>query len=305
MAEQKESSVLFSLKELMSLEEDRIAQEEAEKEAHARAEMEAKAAAERAAREAEEARMRAEDEARRMEEQRRREEEARLAAIQHAEVEKARAEAEHRARLEAMQAQQAHEHQLATLKGDKHKKRLQIIVGVVSAVLIIGGVTGGVLWKKSADEAEKRAAALEAQRKATEEELARLKRDFEDAAKKEEALKKNLASAKDEAERAKIEAQLAKAKKEKESAGRALSHSTSGGGSKPASGGGSKPCNCPPAIPSAPACDPATPPGVCSRLPHPRRRATGCGGGVRQRRCAEDRPRAVRARRAGGSSHWA
>jgi hypothetical protein len=33
MAEQKESSVLFSLKELMNLEEDRIKEEEAEKEA--------------------------------------------------------------------------------------------------------------------------------------------------------------------------------------------------------------------------------------------------------------------------------
>ena len=52
MAEQKESSVLFSLKELMSLEENRIKEEEADKEAVACAEAEAKAAAERAARSA-------------------------------------------------------------------------------------------------------------------------------------------------------------------------------------------------------------------------------------------------------------
>ena len=37
MAEQKESSVLFSLKELMSLEEDRIRTEEAERTAQAQA----------------------------------------------------------------------------------------------------------------------------------------------------------------------------------------------------------------------------------------------------------------------------
>ena len=41
MTEQKESSVLFSLKELMTLEEDRIKEEEAHKEAQARAEREA------------------------------------------------------------------------------------------------------------------------------------------------------------------------------------------------------------------------------------------------------------------------
>ena len=44
MAEQKESSVLFSLKELMSLEEDRIRQEEDEKRRKAEAELSAKAA---------------------------------------------------------------------------------------------------------------------------------------------------------------------------------------------------------------------------------------------------------------------
>ncbi len=52
MAEQKESSVLFSLKELMSLEEDRIQAEENERNERARAEDAARSAAERAQRDA-------------------------------------------------------------------------------------------------------------------------------------------------------------------------------------------------------------------------------------------------------------
>ena len=43
MAEQKESSVLFSLKELMNLEENRIKEEEQEKDRRARADAERKA----------------------------------------------------------------------------------------------------------------------------------------------------------------------------------------------------------------------------------------------------------------------
>ena len=56
MAEQKESSVLFSLKELMNLEEDRIRQEDDEKRKRAEAEVQARQEAERRAREQEQAR---------------------------------------------------------------------------------------------------------------------------------------------------------------------------------------------------------------------------------------------------------
>jgi colicin import membrane protein len=51
MAEQKESSVLFSLKELMNLEEDRIRQEDEEKKKRAEVEVQARQEAERRARE--------------------------------------------------------------------------------------------------------------------------------------------------------------------------------------------------------------------------------------------------------------
>src|SRR5678816_3695297 len=109
MAEQKESSVLFSLKELMNLEEDRIRQEDEEKKKRAEAEVLARQEAERRARDQEQARL-------------------------HAEEERRRGEDEQRARLEAMSQQQAHQLQLSTLQHDEHKKKLQRMV-----TLSVGG----------------------------------------------------------------------------------------------------------------------------------------------------------------------
>jgi colicin import membrane protein len=127
MAEQKESSVLFSLKELMSLEENRIKEEEQEKDRREEAERRA----------AEERRLREEEDARRAEELRKKEEATRLEAIRLGEIEKAKAEAEHQARMQALAAQQAHQQQMAALASDSDKKRLKLIVGIVSAVLVV------------------------------------------------------------------------------------------------------------------------------------------------------------------------
>jgi len=248
MAEQqKESSVLFSLKELMNLEEDRIREEEAQKEAQAKAELAAKMAAERAAREAEEIRLRNEEEARRQEETRRKEDAARLDAIRMGELEKARADAEHRARMATMTAQQAHEQTLAALTQDKHKKRLQIIVGVVVAILLIGGVSGGIAFKQHQEESAKRAAVLEAQRKDTEERLRRLQSDFDMANRKESELQASLANAKDEATRAKLQAELEAQKKATAAVGKAIRGGGSSGAAKPKAG---KNCS-----PGDPLCD--------------------------------------------------
>lgn len=151
MAEQKESSVLFSLKELMSLEEDRIKQEE---DAKKRAEDDAaRARAESARRQQEEqeALMRAADEKRRQEEQRAREDHAKVDAIRQAEVERARIEAENAARMEQMKRQQEHERQLAALTQDKSKKRLTIIAALSGVVLLVGLVGGGIVIKGQMD----------------------------------------------------------------------------------------------------------------------------------------------------------
>jgi len=200
MAEQKESSVLFSLKELMNLEENRI-----------------------------------------------KEEAARLDAIKHGEIEKARSEAEHRSRMEAMAQAQAHEQQLVALQSHSGNKRLKVIVGIVSGVLVIAGIGGTMAFMSSQEQAakEKQLAAQELQRR--DEELKKLKAD--DAAEKQkmEELSSALGSAKDDATRAQLEAQLAKQKEKVQKAGAALRGG--GGGGKPAGGGAPKPCNCPPGDP--------------------------------------------------------
>jgi colicin import membrane protein len=250
MAEQKESSVLFSLKELMSLEENRIKEEEQERERRARAEAERRAREEAERRAAEEARLRAEEEARRVDEQRKREEATRLEAIRHGELEKAKAEAEHQARMQQLAAQQAHEQQLAALNRDQGKKRLQLIVGIVTAVLVVGIIGGALAWKKADDQRRMTEAAHLADQQRAEAELKRLKADFDEAQKKQEDLQTALANAKDEATRKALETQLAQAKADTERKQQATTSRGTGGGSRP---GGDRPkkssSNCAPGDP--------------------------------------------------------
>jgi colicin import membrane protein len=208
MSEQKESSVLFSLKELMSLEEDRIRSEEAEKAAAAAAAEKARLDAERAARDAEEARIRAEEERRRLDEQRSREEAARHEAIRQAEIERARVEAEKQAQLQAMAAQQQHEAQLAALKHDEGKKKLRnaLIIGGVGVVLV-GGISIFLAVQSSQhQQQELAAAAMKAQ--AAEDDAKRQKAALEESQRKTEGLLSQLASAKDDAQRLALQKQL-------------------------------------------------------------------------------------------------
>jgi colicin import membrane protein len=249
MAEQKESSVLFSLKELMNLEENRIKEEEQEKDRRARAEAERRAREDAERRAAEERRLREEEEVRRAEDLRKKEESTRLDAIRMGEIEKAKAEAEHQARMQALAAHQAHEQHIAALASDSTKKRLKLIVGVVSGVLVVGGIVTAVLVNKANQEQAKRDAIALAERQRVEtaqkqalEELQKLKSD-------QEALQSQLSNAKDEAARKEIEAKIAASKAESETKAKAAR--TGGGG--PRSGGGSKKagsdCNCPPGDP--------------------------------------------------------
>lgn len=245
MSEQKESSVLFSLKELMNLEEDRIRSEEAERAAATAAAERARLDAEHAARAAEEARIRAEEERRRMEEQRSREETARLEAIRIAEVEKARVEAEQRARLEAMAQQQQHERSLAAIKEDDHKKKLRnwLIIGGIGAVVVLG-VVGGLGYRSYTEGKEAERMAIE-QKRVADLERKKLEAQMEEQRKKVDSLIGQLSSASDEATRLKLQKQLdeERAKTEKIRVG-------VGSGGRPSSGtGAAKPCNCTPGDP--------------------------------------------------------
>jgi colicin import membrane protein len=120
----QETSALFSLSELMRLEQDRIADEEKQKKARAVAEENARREAEQLAREQELARVKLEEDRRRQEAEREREHAARLEAIREAEALRVRVETEQRARLEALSAQQLHEQKLRALETDAGKKKL-------------------------------------------------------------------------------------------------------------------------------------------------------------------------------------
>ncbi|HEX7600168.1 MAG TPA: hypothetical protein VF316_01135, partial [Polyangiaceae bacterium] len=168
---QKDSSVLFSLQELMTLEKDRVrAEEDLERRAEeAMLRQQREDEARRLA--AEEARLRDAEERRRRDEQRAREESARLDAIRQAEVERARLEAESAGRLEQLKRQQAHEKELATLHQDRGKKRLRIFAFSAVALLFVALTAGGVVIKTQSD----RQHALEGQLASLEGDRASLK----------------------------------------------------------------------------------------------------------------------------------
>lgn len=161
---EQESSVLFSLQEILKLESSRVA----EQEARCREE-ELRAAA--AAHEAElESRRQAADLLRQQEEDRRRaelrkkEEQARLEAIRTAEIERARKESEHEARLRFTLQQQRHEERLASIKQDQSKRRLRRTIFALAFCALAGAAIG--VWRADAAsvESERRRAVLEAEK---------------------------------------------------------------------------------------------------------------------------------------------
>jgi colicin import membrane protein len=249
MAEQKESSVLFSLKELMNLEEDRIKQEEEEKKRRAEAEIQARADAERRAREQEQARLQAEEDRRRNEELRKKEEAARIDAIRHGEIEKARIEAEQRAKMEALTKQQEHERHLTSLQHDDHKKKLQRMVTFSiagAAIFIIGGL--GIYLGKIKPDQEARERATQAALQAQQEEARRMQIELEKQTQKVNDLMAQLSQATSDAQRAEIKRQI-EAEQRKAQAIRAstAARPSSGGGDAPAKP--KPPCNCQPGDP--------------------------------------------------------
>lgn len=251
MAEQKESSVLFSLKELMNLEEDRIKQEEDQKRRIDEEAARARAETERRAREEEEARMRAADEKRRTEEQRSREDSARVEAIRQGEVEKARLEAENRARMEQMHKQQEHEKELARLNTDKSKKRL-VFIAVGIGLVAVTGLVGGAVIINGQIKAKQQ---LEAQ-------LSDLTAKQEENNRKMSELNDKLSHATTPEERAALEQQIDDAKKKQaELAAQQASVKTGGGGHV----GGGGPVA--PVVRQLPKCKCAAGDPLCSEIP--------------------------------------
>jgi hypothetical protein len=135
MSDRRENSVLFSLKELRKLEDDRVQREQDELSARREAERAAKEAAERAARE--------------QEERRRREEEDRIRHAEETKAARAREEhmrleeAERRARVEADMQLQQERMRLEV----QHRAKNSPVKAVVGVSLVIVAIAGGLGYK--------------------------------------------------------------------------------------------------------------------------------------------------------------
>ncbi|HEX3903635.1 MAG TPA: hypothetical protein VH853_12350 [Polyangia bacterium] len=200
MSDRRENSVLFSLKELRRIEDDRVRVEQDELSARRESERAAKEAAERSAREAEERRQREEAErTRRAEEDhaaKSREDQMRLQ------------EAERRARVEG--EMRIHEERMRLEV--QAKARNSPVKAVVTVALVIIAVAGGVTYRMytqhqtelAAQQAALEAERVEAKKREAELEsrLAGIQKDMND----------KLANAKSEEERSRIRADAAQAR---------------------------------------------------------------------------------------------
>jgi len=197
MSERKESSVLFSLRELQTIEEDRVSEEAAEvirNEEAARNAVEAEA---QRIRNDEEARRvaaeNAERAAREAVEQRQREEQMRLE------------ETERRARVEAQavveQQRLAKEMDLRLME-QKRKKPAWIIAAVVGVVMVIGLVLFFQNQAANKAEADKKAAALVVAQKAFEKDMKLAQIEVDNAQNEMDDAFKQLEAATDEKSRA-------------------------------------------------------------------------------------------------------
>jgi hypothetical protein len=226
MAEMRDtSSVLFSLNQLMKLEQDRVREEELAAMRRAEAEAAARADAERRARLEQEALMRAEEARRRAEEAARREEAARHQAIRLAEAERVRIETEQRARIKLIEQQQEHERRLAAIEHDAQKRRLKNILygGAVIASLVFGGSAFAYFghYKPHAEAARQQEMAAIA---AYESEVEKLKAEIARANNATNEAVIALNRAHNEAERIKAEQAVADAKKAADQAKKNLSN---------------------------------------------------------------------------------
>jgi colicin import membrane protein len=134
MGRSNESSLLFSLRELETLEHERLAAEKAEQDGQREASRRARQEEELRARDAEGRRLIAEEQRRVDAERARRDEASRLEASHHAVVERARAEVQARARVEVLRLEEAHEVAMeqARARGAYRRHRWVTALGAVA-----------------------------------------------------------------------------------------------------------------------------------------------------------------------------
>jgi len=234
----KESSVVFSIEELMRIEKERIAEEQAAAVALEQAEIERQEARERQAEEAEIER----DKARRLEKFRQLGEEARLEGIKNAQIEKVRREFQHRTHMEKLAAELAHEERIAEVTNDGTKRKLKRIAAFAVGCLFVFAVGGGLLWSRASSRMTAEAANLTSQTQAVQAERDRLKRELNEKNRKVRDLEYQLETTPNAADRADISNRLNQAKKDSDDTRRQIGPRN----------WGVKPCTCPPGDPMCP-----------------------------------------------------
>lgn len=154
--ETSESSTLFSLRELMTLEQKRVNDEERSAATKREVEKQAALAASQRAREKEQARLDSERAAREAAKRRENEERARLEGIRQAELartqaelETRRLEREHELRTAEAAAQREHEQLLTRMNADARYRRLTLLAFGMATLFAIAGVTTGALWHQA------------------------------------------------------------------------------------------------------------------------------------------------------------
>ncbi len=191
-SEKRENSVLFSLRELRQIEENRVQEEEHAVRSAEEARRMAKEAEERRKREEEEAKIRAERD------HQRQIEEAKAAAEREARMRVESAEAAERARQQAALEQQRLQQEMELRRAEVAKKRPTWMLAVTAMAVIgivIAGVVGVRAYQQSQEDSQKRQQA-EAEKeeygkqvKAAQEQVAKAQKDLdENAAKLDKAI---------------------------------------------------------------------------------------------------------------------
>jgi hypothetical protein len=229
MAEKRENSVLFSLRELQQIEEQRVTEEEDSRrraeEERVRAQMEA----ERQRREAEEAarRAQADEERRRYDEQERRQRDDQLRLE----------EAERRARVEAqakLEQQRLHM-EMEVKRTEAERKSPKLLIGIsVGLVLLVGGL--GVFLYQQKQEAAERDRLAQAEIEKLNEKIGTALADIERLTQEKEAEYQKLLAARTEQDKAEAQRAIQAKDAELQSRQRALKQlrdqkRTGGGGS--------------------------------------------------------------------------
>lgn len=215
MAERKESSVLFSLRELREIEEERIQEEQTAKKRAEEERIRAQQEAERRAREEEESRRRAAEDAERR---------AREAVESREREERLRVEeAERRARVEAQaQLEQQRMHKELEIRAiEAQKKKPTWLIAVAGGLVLVVGILGFWAYSRS-QEADREKREADAKLAALLKDIDSTQTEFNRLSKETEEKYQALLSAKTEQEKQAAQEALDKAKRERDAAGATL-----------------------------------------------------------------------------------